>query len=60
MKEIKYAFTALAALAIASCSDIIDKEPVLEKSPTTIFASKEKIEANLEGVYGSLGSIAPS
>lgn len=56
----KHTFFAIAALALTGCSDIIDKSPVLETSSATIFASKEKIASNLEGVYGRLGEIAPS
>lgn len=60
MKNIKFAFVVLVSTALTACSDIIDKEPVLETSSATIFSSKEKIATNLEGVYGKLGEIAPS
>lgn len=52
-------FAAIATIATA-CSDILDKEPVLETSASEIFSSQEKVETYLEGVYNRLGNILPS
>lgn len=44
----------------SACSDILDKEPVLETSASSIQTSKEKLESYLEGVYNRLGTILPT
>lgn len=55
--------TIAVATAIAtgttSCSDIIDKEPILDTSESSIFSSKSQITNYLEGVYKRLGDALP-
>ena len=50
----------LALMQLSSCSDILDKEPILETSATELFSSSKKISEYLEGVYQRLGSTLPS
>lgn len=58
--EIKILATGLFALTVVSCSDILEKEPILDTSSSIIFASHSKIKSNLEGLYATLGSGIPS
>ena len=55
--------TIAVATAIAtgtsSCSDIIDKDPILDTSESSIFSSKSQITNYLEGVYKRLGDALP-
>ena len=44
--------SALAALT--ACDDVLDKEPLLSTTESTIFTDAEKIEANLLGVYSDI------
>ncbi len=58
--KIKILTAGLFTLSATSCSDILEKEPILDTSSSIIFASNSKIEANLDGLYATLGSGIPS
>ncbi|MGM9759108.1 MAG: RagB/SusD family nutrient uptake outer membrane protein [Parabacteroides sp.] len=49
----QYTIGLLLALLLSgsACDSVLDKDPVLEISSSAIFASPEKIETNLKGVY---------
>jgi len=50
---------AIATVSTA-CTDIIEKEPILDTSVSSIFSSKSAIETYLEGVYKRLGEVMPN
>lgn len=58
MKKTLYIPLITAVLSLTACDseDYLDKKPVLSTTSSTIFSSKDKIEANLLGIYGSAKS----
>ena len=43
----------LALSIFSSCTDVLDKTPVLENTESNIFSDSNKIKSNLLGIYGS-------
>jgi hypothetical protein len=45
---------ALLSIALSSCDSILDKEPLLSTTESTIFSDSSKVEANLLGIYSKV------
>lgn len=59
MKKSLYIIPVITvALALTACDseEYLDKQPILSTTSSTIFSSKDKIEANLLGIYGEAKS----
>jgi hypothetical protein len=52
----KYLSIVAAGLAIASCDDFLDKEPIDQIASEVYFKDEASAEAGVRGVYRSLGS----